>query len=241
MGLNTILALAASVFSFALAAAAACRKERSVASWCFSAGMQIKILFKIVTLILAIFLVTACSKEARKSRLLGEADNYFKASNYDKARVAYLNVIRLDPQNALAFERIGAIWQDDWAPLRAAAFLKKASELDPKNVENRIRLARCYVATGQFKDAQNEALKVLEQAPDNGDAMIVLAEAARSKEDIQAAEEQLQKFPKKNDVSFYLASANVFFNSGDPGAADNALREALAADPKSSRAHMTRR
>ena len=39
MGLNTILALAASVFGFALAAAAACRKERSVASWCFSVGM----------------------------------------------------------------------------------------------------------------------------------------------------------------------------------------------------------
>ena len=39
MGLNTILALAASVFGLALAAAAACRKERSVASWCFSVGM----------------------------------------------------------------------------------------------------------------------------------------------------------------------------------------------------------
>jgi len=31
--------LIASLFSFALAAAAACRKERSVASWCFSVGM----------------------------------------------------------------------------------------------------------------------------------------------------------------------------------------------------------
>jgi putative PEP-CTERM system histidine kinase len=39
VGLNTILALAASVFGFALAAAAVCRKERSFASWCFSVGM----------------------------------------------------------------------------------------------------------------------------------------------------------------------------------------------------------
>ena len=96
-----------------------------------------KILFRIVTLILAIFLVTACSKEAKKARLLGEADSYFKAGNYDKAKVTYLNVIRLDPQNALAFARIGAMWQEDSAPLRAAGFLKRASELDPKNVENR--------------------------------------------------------------------------------------------------------
>src|SRR5438128_8861215 len=200
--------------------------------------MQTKTLFKIVTLILAIFLVTACSKEARKARLLGEADNYFKAGNYDKAKLSYLNVLRLDQKNALAFERIGTMWQEDGAPLRAGAFLAKASELDPKNAQNRIRLARCYVATGRVADAKKEALKVLEQVPDNGDAIIALTEAVRSKEDIEAAGEQLQKFPKKNDVSFYLASANLFFGMGDQAAAGNALRQALSVDPKSSTAHM---
>src|SRR6266487_3398369 len=147
--------------------------------------MQTKILFKIVTLTLAIFLVTGCSKEGRKARLLGEADQYFKAGNYDKAKLAYLNALRLDPQNALAFERIGAMWQDDGTPLRAAGFLERASELDPKNVQNRIRLARCYAAVGRSADAKNEALKVLEQAPDNGDAIVTLTETARTKEDIE--------------------------------------------------------
>jgi tetratricopeptide (TPR) repeat protein len=200
--------------------------------------MQTKILFKTITLTLAIFLVTGCSKETRKARLLGEADDYFKAGNYDKAKLTYLNALQLDQQNALAFERIGAMWQDDGAPLRAAAFLKKASELDPKNVQNRIRLARCYVATGRFADGTKEALKVLEQAPDNGDAIIILTEAARSKEDIEAAEKQIQKFPKKNDASFYLAVANLSFGGRDLSTAGNALQQALAADPKSSAAHM---
>ena len=80
--------------------------------------MQIsKILFRIVTVIVAITLITACSKETKKARLLGEANAYFKAGNYDKAKLAYINVLQLDPQNALAFERIGAMWQDDAAPL----------------------------------------------------------------------------------------------------------------------------
>src|SRR6266480_584811 len=197
-----------------------------------------KTLFRIVTLTLAVTLITACSKEAKKTRLLGEANAYFKAGNYDKAKLAYLNALRVDPQNALAFERIGAMWQDDGAPVRAAGFLKRASELDPKNVQNRIRLARCYVATGHFNDGTKEALKVLEQAPDNSDAIITLTEAARSKEDIEAAEKQLQKFPKKNDVSFYLAAANLSFSGGDLSTAVNALQKALAADPKSSAAHM---
>src|SRR5439155_4414099 len=197
-----------------------------------------KILFRIVTLILAATLITACSKEARKARLLGEADNYFKAGNYDKAKLSYINVLQLDPQTALAFERIGAMWQEDGAPLRAGAFLAKASELDPKNAQNRIRLARCYLAIGRFADAKKEALKVLEQVPDNGDAIIALAEAARSNEDIGAAWEQIQKFPQKSGISFQLALANLFLKKSDLAAAGDALQQALTLDPKSSAAHM---
>jgi tetratricopeptide (TPR) repeat protein len=197
-----------------------------------------KISFRIVTLILAATLIAGCSKEARKARLLAEANNYFKASNYDKAKLSYLNVLRLDPANALAFERIGAMWLEEGAPVRAGAFLAEATVLDPGNAQNRILLARSYVAMGRFADAKNEALKVIGQLPENGDAIIALTEAARSKEDIEAAEEQLQKFPKKNDVSFHLASANLFLNKDDLDAAGNELRLALTLDPKSSAAHM---
>ena len=41
MSLNTILALAAAIFSAGLAVVAACRRQRSLATWCFSAGMLI--------------------------------------------------------------------------------------------------------------------------------------------------------------------------------------------------------
>ena len=39
MSPNSVLALAAATFSAALAVAAACQKRRSLATWCFSAGM----------------------------------------------------------------------------------------------------------------------------------------------------------------------------------------------------------
>src|SRR6266446_1988930 len=165
-----------------------------------------KISFRIVTLILAATLITACTKETRKARLLAEADNYFKAGNYDKAKLSYLNVLRLDPASARAFERIGAMWLEEGAPLRAGALLARATVLDPGNAQNRIRLARSYVATGQFADGKKEALNVLAQVPDNGDAIIVLTEAARSKEDIEGDEEELQKFPKKAGEEFKTAA-----------------------------------
>jgi tetratricopeptide (TPR) repeat protein len=196
-----------------------------------------KTLFRIVTLTLAATALVACSKEAKKTRFLAEADNYFKSGDYDKAKVSYLNVVRLDPQNALAFERIGAMWQEGGSPLRAAAFLAKASELAPKNDQNRMRLARCYLAIGHFADAKKEALKVLEQFPSNGDAIVALTEAAQTREDIEEAAKQLQKFPEKNSISFHLASANLFLDQRNLSGAENALRQALSVDPNSAAAH----
>ena len=196
-----------------------------------------KTLFRIVTLTLAATALVACSKEAKKTRFLAEADNYFKSGDYDKAKVSYLNVVRLDPQNALAFERIGAMWLDGGSPLRAAAFLAKASELAPKNDQNRMRLARCYLAIGRFADAKKEALKVLEQFPGNGDAIVALTEAAQTREDIEEDAKQLQKFPEKNSISFHLASANLFLDQRNLSGAENALRQALAVDPNSAAAH----
>ena len=187
---------------------------------------------------LAATLITACSKEATKTRYLADADNYFKAGDYDKAKVSYLNVVRLDPQNALAFERIGVIWSEEGVPLRAAEFLAKASALDPTNAENHLRLARSYLALGRPADAKKEALKLLEIIPDSGDAIIALAGAAQTKEDIEEAGERLQKFPRKDSLSFYLASANLFLRQGDLSAGEDALRQAIAKDPKSAAAHM---
>ena len=145
-----------------------------------------------------------CSKEAKKTRFLAEADNYFKAGDYDKAKVSYLNVVQLGPTKCSCIRADRRNVAGRLGTLRAIAFLAKGSELNPNNVQNRVRLARSYVATGRLDDARKEALKVLDQSPDNTDALIVLSEAARSKEGIDAAEEQLQKFPKKTDVSFTL-------------------------------------
>src|SRR5947199_9010081 len=95
-----------------------------------------KLTFRIGTYILAATLIAGCTKESRKARLLGEANGYFKAGDYDKARLSYLNALQLHPQNALAFERLGGMWQAGGAPLRAAGVLERASEQDAKRGQN---------------------------------------------------------------------------------------------------------
>src|SRR5438046_1165816 len=192
-----------------------------------------------LTAILALVLVScSCTSEVKKSRYLARADRYFKAGEYDQAKIEYLRVLRIDPANALAYARCGAMWADEGVPLRAGAFLIKARELAPKDLDNRYGLALVYLRIGQPNEAFKEATEILKQAPDNGPALALLAETSLTPEQTQTAEQQLQKFPQQDDPYIEVANAALAIRKGDLAKAEAALNHALSLDPKCVQAHI---
>lgn len=182
-------------------------------------------------------ILSGCTAESKKARFAGRAERFFRAGDYDKAKIEYLNLLRIDPQNATALSRMGLMWAEEGAPLRAGPFLVKARELAPSDLANRIKLARVFSSIGQRAEARKEAIAVLEQSPADGDAIMILVETAVGPEDIAYTEEQLQKFPQRENVSFLLASANLALRKGDPVSAERNIQRALSLDPKSAAAH----
>src|SRR5207247_416596 len=126
------------------------------------------------------------------------------------AKIEYLNVLKVDQRDANAYGRIGAMWLDEGAPLRAGAFLHKATELAANNIDNHLKLARVYLAMGRAADARKEAMTVLEKAPDSGQALFILVDAAQKPEDVAAAEQELQKFAQFKVETCALAEAKAF-------------------------------
>jgi tetratricopeptide (TPR) repeat protein len=190
-------------------------------------------------LCLAAVVLAGCSPAARKARALERADRYFKAGDYDKAKIEYMNALRADHQNAIAFQQLGAIWFEEGAPLRAGGFLLRARELAPHNLDSRLKLARVFMSIGRLTEASQEAMAILQQSPANGEALRVLAETARVPEEIDHAAQQLLKSPERDNVSFNLASADIAMRKGDLAAAELEVQRALELDPKSSSAHLT--
>jgi tetratricopeptide (TPR) repeat protein len=183
-------------------------------------------------------LVFGCTAESRKARLAKRADDYFKAGDYNKAKIEYLGLLRLNPENKTAFERIGLIWAEQGAPLRAGPFLLKARDLSPDDLDNRMRLGRVFLALGDAASARKEALYILSKSPGYDDAIVLLSECDRTKEDAAATELQLKKFPDHNKSAYFLASANVEFHKQDLAAARTALQRASEVDPKSATPHL---
>jgi tetratricopeptide (TPR) repeat protein len=196
-------------------------------------------LFRIVLITaLTSCLSTSCTKEARKSRQLNNAERDFKAGAYDKAKIEYLNVLRLDGANAIACSRLGQIWFDEGAPIKAGAFLIRARDLAPNDLENRLRLARAYNAVGRQADGRKEALFVLQHSPASGEALLLLADMTRTPEEFTAAEQIMNGFPEKKSVAYYLAGAKLAMHKLDPAAAQPLIERALAINPKSAEAHL---
>src|SRR3989440_1416096 len=139
-------------------------------------------ILRLIALLVLVLVACSCTSEIQKSRYLARAERYFKAGEYDQAKIEYLKVLRIDSANAVAYARCGAMWADEGVPLRAVAFLLKARELASKDLDNRYKLALVYLRVGQPNEAFKEATEILKQAPDNGPALTLLAETALTPE-----------------------------------------------------------
>src|SRR6266571_5634616 len=108
--------------------------------------MQIRISLPMVAAGTVAVLLTGCTAASRKASHTEKAEQFFKAGEYDNAKIEYLNVIKIDQRDANAYARIGAMWTEEGAPVRAGAFLIKALELGPDDTGSRVNLTRVYLA-----------------------------------------------------------------------------------------------
>ena len=190
------------------------------------------------TAIIAGLALCGCTAGAKKKHYAESAERAYQAGEYDKARIEYLNLLRVDPQNARASAQLGAIWAEDGAPLRAGGFLLKALELAPNDNATRRRLARVYLSIGRAADARKEALTLLQSSPDDGEALVILVDASQKPQELAETEQQLDKFPQKQSAYFYLATAGVAAKKSNQAGIELALQKAVAADPNLPMAHV---
>ena len=59
-------------------------------------------------MLLAAATLAGCSVEARKALHLQRGEDYFKAGDYEKAKIEYMNLLQVDPQSATFFPSVVA-------------------------------------------------------------------------------------------------------------------------------------
>ena len=129
-----------------------------------------------------LFLV-GCTKQAKLSRYLKRAEQYFQKQDYAKAEIEYRNVIRLDPSNSVAFGRIGLIYFEFGQIPQSYQVLSRAAKLSPTNLLIRLRYGQTCMSARMVTNARTEALYVLGKDPKFEEASLLLADSSFTKEE----------------------------------------------------------
>lgn len=167
---------------------------------------------------------------------MAQGKKYFDSGEFEKARITYLAVLRLDPQNQEAIKQLGLVALEQGANFEAIRYLKKASSSVPKDLALRKKLAEAFLGLQFGAEARAEANAILILNPEYYDAFPILVETAGTEEELKELDKYLQKASAEN-TSVLIVQAGVALKRNDVKLAEASLEKALARDPKSSAVH----
>jgi tetratricopeptide (TPR) repeat protein len=193
-------------------------------------------------LAIALMAATGCARspEAKLARHLERGDRYFAKTQYRDAILEYTNALRIQPANPQAMRQLGLAHFHAGELIQAYSRLIRAREMEPGNLTVRLRLATVFALAEDRQKARDEALFVLGQDPKNLEALTILAGAARTREEVDAAVERLEAVRTElgNQAQVHLALGMLYERRGDRGAAERAYRDGVTADPKVPESHI---
>jgi tetratricopeptide (TPR) repeat protein len=138
-------------------------------------------------LLLAILLLSGCrSPEERLAEHLERAQGYFDEEKWNEAKIEYLNVVQIAPDNADGHYKLAEVlWKlENYGEARWQ--YKETVRLDPGNVPARLQLARIELALQRGKEAQEHVDAVLELQSENVDALLLHGILASQRGDVDA-------------------------------------------------------
>lgn len=194
---------------------------------------------RLLACVLVAVLAAGCSKEAQKERSLQRARVYFDAGDYEKAKIEYMALVQKGGADVVAFEQLGLIWSLQGAGLQAGRYLAEARRRGSISIPLRLRLAYSFIGRGDAASAREEAQAILKLDPAHGEALMLLANLARTPEELDGVQRLIDSFPDHQAAAFHLASVPLLMRAGQSLDAEDAVSRALKADPKSVVAHHT--
>jgi tetratricopeptide (TPR) repeat protein len=191
----------------------------------------------LITLALLALAGAGCTAKVKASHYLKRAEQYFDSGQYQLAEIEYENVLRNDPQNLQAWDRLGIIYFDEGRAPEAMPILRQAEQLDPGNLDVRLKLAAVDLEFGKLKNAYDEADMVLSQRPQDTRAPLLLADSVATN-GFPALDLRLHKIQQGGDhAPLEVALGSLAFRQHDFKSAQTCFKKAIELDPKFSDAY----
>ena len=188
----------------------------------------------IIILLMAISLFACGGPEERKAKYRARAQEYLEAGNFQKARVALRNVLKIDPKDVDAYFLFAQVEEKEKNWRNAVALYQEVVQLVPDHSAALINLAKYYLEARLSDQVISTADKVLAKDPEHPQAkalkIAVLAVAGQLPDAMTKAETLGLQFPTEPDVAVLLAT--LYGQQQRYRDAEAMLQRALDAHPK---------
>lgn len=194
----------------------------------------------LIIVMLSLLAGCARSPEAKKARHLERGDRYFQQEKYREAVLEYRNVLRIERDNTQAIRQLGLAYYQLGEMGHAGPYLLRTQQLEPENLETRLKLGRLYLLGSRPEEAVREAEFVLERDPASLEALGLLAGAATTPQQLETTIRRLEavKPVLAERARFHLTLGALYQRQGDSAAAERAFLEAAGREPKSAEPHL---
>ncbi|MCA1817248.1 MAG: tetratricopeptide repeat protein [Acidobacteria bacterium] len=218
-------------------------------SECQRSGARRGLLFILFAAALALVAVTSACKDPAKAKAehLSRGEAYLKDKKYQEASLEFRNAVQIDDRSAPAHWGLARAYEGMGDFAHAVEEMQRTAQLDQNNLDARTRLGNMFiVAYKATKDARwkDEATKleeeVLQRDPNNIEGNILKGTILYANGDRAGALAALTHAVELNPqrVESLMSLALYYRQERDAAKADETYRRALAADDKSSLAHL---
>jgi tetratricopeptide (TPR) repeat protein len=188
--------------------------------------------------ILALLAGAACtqSPQVRKQRALQRGQEYLRNGKSNEAIVEFRSALQVDPDFVPALQGLGEAYAAKSWFGDALRELIRAQGLAPDSLPIAADLGRVLVDVGAWKDAQEQAGKILEKEPRNPDGLYIRAAALMQEGKVKEALALLEGLgPGEGPKELPRLRATALFRLGKTAEAEQAFRLALEKDPSDAR------
>lgn len=191
-----------------------------------------------VAILCSAMLLIGCSGKAERiAAHLKRGEEYYQASDAEKALLEVRNVLQMDPKNEAALYLAGQVEESRGEFQRAYGNYSKALDIDPRDANAQAALARLYFSVGDLVKAQSTVDAALSKSPDNAEALVVQAALLSRAGHVDEAIEKAHaiQFNGVPPPSATLLLANLYASQHKDPDGLKIVESALAADPKNLR------
>ncbi|WP_419662667.1 tetratricopeptide repeat protein [Desulfosarcina variabilis] len=187
----------------------------------------------IVLLVLLTAICGCASQEEKMQQFFETGKTAYHSGDFVKARLAFKNVIQINPKYAQAYYMLGMaeLKQSHFQPAFRA--LQKAVDLDPQLLDAQLQLGRLLLSARQVQAAMEKVDLILDQRPRHADALLLKGAILLAGKDTDAAIAYLQGLfdSGMDQTDLYLMLASAFARNDNLAQTGALLARGVAAHP----------